>query len=34
VSGSRHIDHDYCKGCGICSHECPRGVITMEDMSV
>jgi NADPH-dependent glutamate synthase beta subunit-like oxidoreductase len=34
VSGSRHINHDYCKGCGICSHECPRGVITMEDMGV
>ncbi len=34
VSGSRHVDHDYCKGCGICSHECPRGVITMEDMGL
>jgi NADPH-dependent glutamate synthase beta subunit-like oxidoreductase len=34
VNGSRHIDHDYCKGCGICSHECPGGVITMEDMNV
>ena len=20
------------RGCGICSHECPRGVITMEDL--
>ena len=25
---------DHCKGCGICAYECPRGVITMEDMSV
>lgn len=28
------IDLDHCKGCGICAYECPRGVITMEDMSV
>lgn len=33
-SGSRHINHDYCKGCGICSRECPRGVIKMEDTAV
>ena len=30
--GLRLIDYDYCKGCGICSRECPRGVITMEDI--
>jgi Pyruvate/2-oxoacid:ferredoxin oxidoreductase delta subunit len=24
------VDEMHCKGCGICSHECPRGVITME----
>jgi Pyruvate/2-oxoacid:ferredoxin oxidoreductase delta subunit len=24
------VDPDYCKGCGICAYECPRGVITME----
>lgn len=24
------VDYDYCKGCGICMQECPRGVITME----
>jgi 2-oxoacid:acceptor oxidoreductase delta subunit (pyruvate/2-ketoisovalerate family) len=23
------IDLDYCKGCGICVHECPAGAITM-----
>ena len=25
--------YDYCKGCGICMLECPRGVITMEKES-
>jgi pyruvate ferredoxin oxidoreductase delta subunit len=24
------INLDYCKGCGICAHECPRKAITME----
>ena len=24
------IDYIYCKGCGICSKECPAGAITME----
>ena len=23
------IDYDYCKGCGICAHECPRNAISM-----
>jgi NADPH-dependent glutamate synthase beta subunit-like oxidoreductase len=23
------IDYDYCKGCGLCSAECPRGVMAM-----
>lgn len=32
VSGSRKINYDYCKGCGICDHECPRGIITMEEI--
>jgi NADPH-dependent glutamate synthase beta subunit-like oxidoreductase len=26
-----HIDLDYCKGCGICSSECPCGAIAMVD---
>jgi len=25
-----HIDLDYCKGCGICVKECPRGAMQME----
>jgi Pyruvate/2-oxoacid:ferredoxin oxidoreductase delta subunit len=24
------IDYDYCKGCGLCAAECPRGAIEME----
>ena len=24
------IDLDYCKGCGICAHECPKKAIQME----
>lgn len=31
--GNVAVDLDHCKGCGICAYECPRGVITMEDMS-
>jgi len=29
VPGSYRIDYDYCKGCGICAAECPRGAIAM-----
>jgi NADPH-dependent glutamate synthase beta subunit-like oxidoreductase len=27
----RHIDYDYCKGCGICVVECPRGAMVLEE---
>ncbi len=31
AEGARyHIDYDYCKGCGLCAHECPAGYIVME----
>ena len=26
------VDRYHCKGCGICAYECPRGVITMENI--
>jgi 2-oxoacid:acceptor oxidoreductase delta subunit (pyruvate/2-ketoisovalerate family) len=29
VDGRYTIDLDYCKGCGICAHECPSGAIEM-----
>lgn len=28
--GSFGISYDYCKGCGICAHECKKKAITME----
>lgn len=27
----RHINYDYCKGCGICVVECPRNATTLEE---
>jgi NADPH-dependent glutamate synthase beta subunit-like oxidoreductase len=30
-NGAYEINLDYCKGCGICAHECPRGVITLVE---
>jgi pyruvate ferredoxin oxidoreductase delta subunit len=29
-NGTYTINYDYCKGCLICQHECPRGVISSE----
>lgn len=26
------VDLDFCKGCGICAYECPRGIIAMEEV--
>jgi formate dehydrogenase beta subunit len=30
ADGSHYVfDYDYCKGCGLCAHECPTGYIAM-----
>ncbi len=30
--GSHYVfDYDYCKGCGLCAHECPSGYIAMQE---
>lgn len=31
LGNARDINTDYCKGCGICAAECPRGVMTLEE---
>lgn len=32
-SNEYEFDYDYCKGCGVCAHECPRNAITMVEES-
>ena len=27
----RHINYDYCKGCGLCAVECPRNAMTLRE---
>lgn len=29
--GKYTIDYDYCKGCGICVHECPRNAMSIDE---
>jgi NADPH-dependent glutamate synthase beta subunit-like oxidoreductase len=29
----RHINYEYCKGCGLCVVECPRNAMTLEEES-
>ena len=30
--GSHYVfDYEFCKGCGLCAHECPSGYIEMQD---
>ncbi len=28
---THHIQHSWCKGCGICVHFCPRQVLALDD---
>ncbi|GAB4255016.1 FAD-dependent oxidoreductase [Deferrisoma sp.] len=30
-AGSREINYDYCKGCGVCVVECPRNAMVLEE---
>jgi 2-oxoglutarate ferredoxin oxidoreductase subunit delta len=27
-----HINRDWCKGCGICVHFCPKNVLELDEM--
>jgi 2-oxoglutarate ferredoxin oxidoreductase subunit delta len=28
---AHHIDKDWCKGCGICVHFCPKNVLELDE---
>jgi len=30
--GRVQFDYEYCKGCGLCASECPRGAVVMEEV--
>jgi Pyruvate/2-oxoacid:ferredoxin oxidoreductase delta subunit len=30
----RHINLDYCKGCGLCVAECPRNAMALKEEGV
>lgn len=30
ADNSFHVDYDFCKGCGVCAHECKLKAIDME----
>ncbi len=30
-AGTREINYDYCKGCGVCVVECPRNAMVLEE---
>lgn len=32
-NGEIDFDYDYCKGCGVCAEECPRGALGMDEES-
>jgi Pyruvate/2-oxoacid:ferredoxin oxidoreductase delta subunit len=32
-SGDKYsFDYEFCKGCGVCAAQCPRGVIFMSEV--
>ncbi|MBI5118981.1 FAD-dependent oxidoreductase [Candidatus Poribacteria bacterium] len=31
ADGAYSIDYDFCKGCGICVHECPRNAMSIDE---
>jgi len=33
IEDTRRIEMDYCKGCGVCVEECPRGAMVLEEVA-